>query len=35
MRSSYVDVISIRRMAFAAIARMAYEDTDLSKIKMS
>lgn len=32
MRSSYVDVISIRRMAFATIARMAYEDIDLHKL---
>lgn len=32
MKSSYVDVLNIRRMAFAAIARMAYEDDDLHNI---
>ena len=32
MKSSYVDVINIRRMAFASIARMAYEDEDLNTL---
>ncbi|MDD7543239.1 MAG: 4Fe-4S dicluster domain-containing protein [Peptoniphilaceae bacterium] len=32
MKSSYVDVINIRRMAFASIARMAYEDKDLNTL---
>lgn len=32
MKSSFVDVITVRRMAFASIARMAYEDIDLSKL---
>lgn len=29
MRSSYEDILTIRRMAFAAIAKMAYEEEDL------
>lgn len=32
MISSYIDVIKVRRMAFSSIARMAYEDEDLSKL---
>ncbi len=32
MKASYVDVINVRRMAFASIARMAYEDEDLNKL---
>ncbi|MDD7593795.1 MAG: 4Fe-4S dicluster domain-containing protein [Peptoniphilaceae bacterium] len=32
MRSSYVDVISIRRMAFASIARMAYNNRPLNQL---
>lgn len=32
MKSSYVDVINIRRQVFANIARMAYEDAELSKL---
>lgn len=32
MKASYVDVINVRRMAFASIARMAYEDEDLNQL---
>lgn len=32
MRSSFVDVISVRRMAFVTVARMAYNDGDLNKL---
>lgn len=32
MKSSYGDVITVRRMAFACIARMAYDDIPLSKL---
>lgn len=35
MKESYVDVIKVRRMAFAEIARLAYEDTDLNKLSDS
>ena len=32
MREFYNDIINIRRMVFAAIARIAYEDDDLKKL---
>lgn len=32
MKSSFVDVITVRRMAFASIAKMAYEDINLNKL---
>lgn len=35
MKESYVDVIKVRRMAFAEIARLAYEDANLNKLSDS
>lgn len=32
MLTSYVDIIKIRRMVFATIARMAYEDADMTRM---
>jgi len=32
VREFYNDIINIRRMVFAAIARIAYEDEDLKKL---
>ncbi|MDD4321494.1 MAG: hypothetical protein PHH31_08155, partial [Acidaminococcaceae bacterium] len=32
MKESYNDIINIRRMVFANIARIAYEDLDLKKL---
>lgn len=33
MKESYVDLVNIRRKVFALIAKMAYEDTDLSELE--
>lgn len=35
MKESYVDLINIRRQVFAKIAKMAYDDTDLSELEKS
>ena len=32
MKESYNDIINIRRMVFADIARIAYDDVDLKKL---
>ncbi len=35
MKESYVDIIKIRRMIFAEVARLAYEDVDLNHLEDS
>lgn len=35
MKESYADIIKLRRSVFAEIARLAYEDEDLSKLEQS
>ncbi|SJZ47530.1 4Fe-4S dicluster domain-containing protein [Garciella nitratireducens] len=35
MKESYVDIIKIRRMVFAEVARLAYEDVDLNHLEDS
>lgn len=34
MKDSFIDIITIRRKVFADIARLAYEDADLSKLNL-